>query len=115
MEIRLNDIPEEIIHRMRDGEGSVHKHTFEDDYARIMILTLEPGSSIGMHAHNDNYEIFYGISGTGKVLCDGAEEPMRPGCCHYCPQGHSHSLVNSGAEPLSVFAVIPKRVDPPAK
>ena len=112
MEIKLNDIPEEVIHRMRDGEGTVHKHTYEDDHARIMILTLEPGASIGRHTHGDNYEVFYGISGKGKVLYEGTEEPMLPGVCHYCPQGHGHSLVNDGAEPLSVFALVAKRVDP---
>lgn len=115
MEIKLNDIPEEVIHRMRDGEGTVHKQTYEDDYARIMILTLEPGASIGRHTHGDNYEVFYGISGKGKVLYEDTEEPMLPGGCHYCPQGHSHSLVNDGAGPLSVFALVAKRVDPPVQ
>lgn len=111
MEIRFSDIPEQVINRMRDGEGNTHKRTFEDDYARIMILTLEPGASIGVHTHDTNYEVFYGISGKGKVLCEGAEEPMLPGSCHYCPQGHAHSLVNDGTEPLSVFALIPKHID----
>lgn len=114
MEIKLHDIPEEIVHRMRDGNGDTHKHTFEDDHVRIMILTLDPGASIGRHTHEENYEIFYGISGVGKVLYEDKEEPMLPGACHYCPQGHDHSLVNDGSEPLSVFAIIPKRVDPPA-
>ncbi|MBE7002727.1 MAG: cupin domain-containing protein [Ruminococcaceae bacterium] len=116
MEIKFNEIPEEIAYRMRDGEGNTHKRTFEDDYAKIMILTLEPGASIGRHVHEINYEVFYGLSGTGKVLYEDKEEPMLPGCCHYCPQGHDHSLVNDGAEPLSVFAIVAKRVDAsPAK
>lgn len=38
---------------------------------------------------------------------------MLPGTCHYCPQGHSHSLVNDGTEPLSVFAIVVKHVDTP--
>lgn len=115
MEIKFNDIPEEVIHRMRDGEGNTHKRTYEDEYARIMILTLEPGAFIGRHTHDDSFEVFYGISGTGKVLYEGTEEPMLPGSCHYCPQGHNHSLVNDGAEPLSVFALVAKHVDPPAR
>ena len=115
MEIKFNGIPEEVICRMRGGEGNVHKRTYEDEYARIMILTLEPGASIGRHTHGADYEVFYGISGKGKVLYEGTEEPMLPGCCHYCPQGRGHSLVNDGAEPLSVFAMVAKRVDPPAQ
>ncbi|MBE7007565.1 MAG: cupin domain-containing protein [Ruminococcaceae bacterium] len=108
MEIKFQEIAEEVIHRMRDGEGNVHKKTFEDDAARIMLLTLEPGASIGRHTHETNYEIFYGVSGKGRVLYADKEEPMLPGCCHYCPQGHDHSLINDGDEPLCVFAVIAK-------
>ena len=115
MEIKIHDIPEEIVYRMRDGEGNVHKQTYEDDYARIMILTLEPGASIGRHTHDTNYEVFYGISGKGKVLFEDTAESMLPGTCHYCPQGHNHSLVNDGTEPLSVFAIVAKHVDPPAE
>lgn len=112
MELKLHELPEEVIFRMRDGEGNTHKQTFEDEAARIMILTLEPGASIGRHVHDANFEVFYGLSGTGKVLFEDTEEPMYPGCCHYCPQGRSHSLVNDSAGPLSVFALVAKRVDP---
>ena len=108
MEIKLHQLPEEVIHHMRDGDGTVHKRTYEDDSVRIMILTLEPGSSIGLHTHDTNLEIFYGLSGKGHVVVEGGQDPMLPGCCHYCQMGKSHSLVNDGDEPLSVFAVIAK-------
>lgn len=111
MDIKLHELPEEIIFRMREGEGNTHKLAFEDDAVRIMILSLEPGASIGRHMHDTTFEIFYGISGKGKVLYEDTEDPMYPGCCHYCPQGRSHSLVNDGTDTLSVFAVVAKRVD----
>ncbi|MCR5825587.1 MAG: cupin domain-containing protein [Oscillospiraceae bacterium] len=111
MEIRFQEQSEEIFHRLRDGEGIVHRHKYEDDAARIMILTLEPGASIGRHTHDADYEVFYGISGKGKVLYEDTEEPMLPGTCHYCPQGHTHSLVNDGDEPMSVFAIVAKHVN----
>ena len=38
---------------------------------------------------------------------DGQEVPLRPGTVHYCRPGHSHSIVNTGREPLVLFAVIP--------
>jgi mannose-6-phosphate isomerase-like protein (cupin superfamily) len=114
MEINFQNLPEEVVHRMRDGEGNVRKKTFEDDAARIMILTLEPGASIGPHTHDTNFEVFYGVSGRGKVLIGDAldtADPMYPGICHYCPQGSRHSLVNDGDEPLSVFALVAKHID----
>ncbi len=30
---------------------------------------------------------------------------------HYCPQGHSHSVRNTGEEPLVIRAVLPKTAD----
>ena len=53
-------------------------------------------------------EVMYFLSGTGKVLYDGVWEPVAPGTCHYCPKGHSHSLVNDGTEDLVTFAVVPE-------
>ena len=112
MTIRFEEMPEEILHRMRDGEGNVHKKGFEDDAVRIMTLSLEPGASIGRHVHDANFEVFYGISGNGKVLFEDTEEPMSPGISHYCPQGHTHSLVNNGTEMLTVFAIVAKHIAP---
>ena len=50
------------------------------------------------------------LAGSGIVLEDNADDPapMVPGTCHYCPQGHTHSLINNGTEPLVVLAVIPE-------
>ncbi|MFR7893260.1 MAG: hypothetical protein ACLU38_03455 [Dysosmobacter sp.] len=42
------------------------------------------------------------------MLYDGVWEPVAPGTCHYCPKGHSHSLVNDGTEDLVTFAVVPE-------
>ena len=71
-------------------------------------LTLEPGASIGLHTHQGNSEIIYILSGTGKVLYDGAYETLVPGACHYCPEEHEHSLINDGKDELRVFAVVPE-------
>ena len=60
-----------------------------------------------------DYDTFDGItvgtflSGTGVCLDDGAEVPVGPGLCHYCPRGHSHSVVNTGTEPLVILGIVP--------
>ena len=43
------------------------------------------------------------------ALCldDGAEVPVGPGLCHYCPRGRSHSVVNTGTEPLVILGIVP--------
>ena len=47
------------------------------------------------------------LEGEGKVLYDDGEEAVKAGMIHYCPEGHSHSLINSGSEDLIFAAVVP--------
>ena len=37
------------------------------------------------------------------------EESLEAGDCHYCPKGHTHSLINVGKEDLVFFAVVPEQ------
>ena len=30
MELKLHDLPDEVVYRLRDGEGNTHKQTYED-------------------------------------------------------------------------------------
>ena len=62
-----------------------------------------------MHTHGTSSEIIYILSGTGKVLYDGAYEPLTAGSCHYCPKGHAHSLINDSQGTLTFFAVVPNQ------
>ena len=66
------------------------------------------GGSIGPHTHTDNCEVMCIVSGTGLCHDDGTEVTLTPGMWHYCPQGHSHSVRNTGTEPLVIRAVLPK-------
>ena len=49
------------------------------------------------------------LEGEGKVLFDDKEYPVKPGEVLYCPEGHSHSLINNGTEDLVFYAVVPKQ------
>ena len=99
---------EETAHEhFKGGEGTFINKVFHDSDNKIITGRLTPGSSIGLHTHQGNSEIIFILSGTGKVLYDGGEEPLAPGDCHYCPEGHAHSLINNGTEDLNFFAVIP--------
>lgn len=109
MQIDFDAIEQKVIPHLRGGENDTLMRTFEDGRIKVMLVTLVPGSSIGEHQHEGNCEVYYCLSGSGTVLCDGREEQrILPGRCHYCPEGHSHGLVNDGTEPLTVFALIPK-------
>ena len=51
--------------------------------------------------------MIYILEGKGKVLYDGEYIPLTAGSCHYCPKGHSHSLINDSDALLTFFAVVP--------
>ena len=108
MLIEFDKLEETVQEHFRGGEGSVTSRKYADDKIKISLGRLSPGGSIGLHTHATNSEVIYIFSGTGKALYDGAFETLGPGSCHYCPQGHSHSLVNTGPLPLEFFAVVPE-------
>lgn len=107
MLLNFGQIPETVIPHMRGGEGQVVNHMYTDGDNKIMKGFLAPGCTIGLHTHDTSSEIICILSGTGKVLCDGAYEPLSAGSVHYCPKGHAHSLINDGDEDLEILAMIP--------
>lgn len=107
MKINYDEIEEKCMPEFKGGIGTMVAKMYVDPSIKIINGYLEPGSSIGMHAHDDSSETVYIISGTGKMIYEGAEEEMIPGAVSYCPKGHSHSLVNTGSEPLRFIGVVP--------
>ena len=108
MLIRFDELEPSVVSHMKGGQGEARVQLVQDVDNKIMRSVLAPGASIGLHTHETSSEVMYFLSGTGKVLYDGVWEPVAPGTCHYCPKGHSHSLVNDGTEDLVTFAVVPE-------
>lgn len=109
MLIHFENIETEVLPEFKGGAGSLIRKCFSVDNCKIMEGKLEPGSSIGLHRHTDDYEIIYVITGKGTVKNDDGMESLKTGCVTYCPPGKAHTLINSGNEDLIFFAVIPKK------
>ena len=107
MKLQFDAIPVSELPRFKGGEGVYRANMYTDELGKIMRGRLAPGASIGTHTHEDSSETVYVLSGAGKAVCDGLEERLGPGDCHYCPKGRAHTLVNDGDEDLVFFAVIP--------
>ncbi len=104
--IDFDKIPEKEMPGFKGGEGSVNARIFDDGSTKIMKMRLEPGCSIGTHTHDGNAEVIFVLSGKGTHVADGAEEVALPGCALYCAQGHTHTLKNTGSEPLTFYSVV---------
>jgi len=107
MNINFDGIEEQEFPKFKGGEGSMFAKMYADDSIRIINGKLEPGCSIGMHAHEGTSETVYIISGHGTMIYEGTREDLGPGSVSYCPNGHSHSLVNTGSETLCFVGVVP--------
>ena len=79
-----------------------------DDLNKIINGRLQPGCTIGLHTHETNSEIIFIVSGTADFIYDDGKETVEAGNCHYCPKGHSHSMINYGTEDIVFYAVVPE-------
>ncbi len=109
MIIDFNNEKATVIPNFKGGEKSISAKMYFDGVNRILHGVLESGATIGLHTHETNSEIIYFLSGKGKVLYDGEYETVEQGMCHYCPKGHSHSLINDSDSDLVFFAVVPEQ------
>ena len=108
MLIEFEKIEEQTLPNFKGGEKEMIARMFVDENNRIIKAKLKPGASIGMHIHDTGSEIIFITSGNGKVLFDDTEEKLTAGSCHYCPMGHSHSLINDSDSDLEFYCVVPQ-------
>ncbi len=109
MLIDFNHIKEMTIPGMNNGTGTMTAKMYMSDKGKIIPTKIHPGGSIGMHKQDSGDDINYVLSGTGKAICDGVEEELKPGCCHVCPQGSVHSIINTGDEDLVILTLVVHR------
>lgn len=110
MIIDFSKIEKTVIKNFRGGEKDTVANMFVDDKNRIMKGRLIPVASIGIHTHETNSEVIYFLEGEGKVLYDEKYFKVEKGLCHYCPMGHSHSLINDSNSDLIFFAVVGEHI-----
>ena len=108
MIIKFDEIKETELQAFHGGEGALIANMFADEKNKILRGKLPPGATVGMHRHIPSSEIIFILSGKGKSICDGKEELLFAGDCHYCPKGSEHCLINVGDEDLFFYAVVPQ-------
>ena len=109
MLIDFNGMKEMTIPGMNEGAGTMTFRMFNDDSYRIIPTAIHPGGSIGLHTQTSGDDMNFIISGTGKAICDGVEEELKPGVMHICPKGSEHSIVNTGNEDLVIITIVVAR------
>lgn len=109
MVIDFNAMEEKRMPEFKGGVGELIARMHVDENGKIMCGKLEPGSTIGLHTHDTSSEIIYILSGKADYIYDDTTESVSAGGCHYCPKGHTHSMINNGPEDLIFLAVVPEQ------
>ena len=111
MIIDFKNIEKSVLPNFKGGEGAMIANMHTDGAGKILLGRLEPGSTIGYHKHENNSEYIYLLSGCAEFIYDDTTETTVAGGCHFCPEGHSHSMMNNSNEDLVFFAVVPELGD----
>lgn len=107
MKIDFSIIEETSAPHFKGGEKEFNSRAFFDGLNRILKGRLVPGASIGLHTHDTSSEIMFITKGEGHVIYDGEKIALKAGDVHYCPKGHSHTLINDSDDDLEFSAVVP--------
>ena len=112
---RQSDLMEETKHNIRGGVGAAHSVDLlkPGEMAGVLSMgrtTLEPGTTIGEHAHPDTEDLYLILEGHGTGLLDGARFPLGPGDLFLVKAGGSHGLINDSEGPLTFLGLLTRSV-----
>lgn len=108
MMLEFDKLDAQVVPHFKGGQGEAHVRTaVQDGMGRILTLTLPVGSSIGLHTHQGNCEIIHVLSGSGVCHDDGTDVAISAGMTHYCPEGHTHGIDNTGTDELVLLGILP--------
>ncbi|WKY43026.1 cupin domain-containing protein [Eubacteriaceae bacterium ES2] len=108
------DLIKESRSNMRGGKGDIElTHLVTEDLlgqsSRLFSVNrIKPGDSIGDHPHHGEKEIYVFQQGQGTVTDDDKQVAVYPGDVMVTPDGHAHSVTNTGDEDLVFIALILK-------
>ncbi len=112
--IRRNaDIKADVHEKRFGGEGTVTtRHLLngaEEMYEKGRLFahgSIDVGSSLGYHVHENESETFYILRGTGEYDDNGTISTITAGDVTFTAAGEGHGMKNTGQEPLEYIALI---------
>ena len=104
--IKRKDELTKVVGPIEGGKGEISRELLIQNKAKVFAkLTVPVGASVGLHEHTDDYEVYYILSGKGKVLDNGEVVEVGAGDVVYAIDTE-HYIENSGDEDLVFLAVI---------
>lgn len=69
-------------------------------------ITVEPGSSLGIHKHEGECELYFVTSGKAIYTENDAEYEVVPGDAMLCESGSTHGIKNASDTELLTFVAV---------
>lgn len=81
--------------------------------SQLVVMTIPVNGEIGEEIHKNVEQLFFIISGEGKVMLDGSETPLLKGEILVVNPGTKHNIINTSNEPLKLYTVYvpPNHID----
>ena len=83
--------------------GSYRVLDVEEDSMTVKV-TLNPGHKMNYHSHEKRDEVWTVLSGTGRTIVDGMEQPVKPGDVITMSAGCKHTVI-AGDDGLQLMEV----------
>lgn len=73
---------------------------------QLVLMSIAPGSEIGLEIHKENDQFFRFEAGKGIVMIDGTEYAVSDGSAVIVPAGAQHNVMNaSDTESLQLYTL----------
>ena len=101
---------------MKGFKSNIEKDTLNNDnfrkvlytskHSQLVLMSIAPGSEIGLETHPENDQFFRFESGKGHVIVDDNKYPVGDGDAVVVPAGAKHNVVNeSDTEALKLYTI----------
>ncbi len=94
-----------------DGEGLIRfgrvfdRADFVGPWDFVDYAELPPGTSIGVHTHGRNEELYFVIEGRGSMHLDGRDYPVEPGTLILNRACGTHGLRNNSTDRIRLLVI----------
>jgi len=76
---------------------------FETGLMFVERVEMPPGTSIGIHRHGNDEELYFILSGSGRMVVDGREYRVSAGDLVLNRRGGSHGLLNDSDDSIELL------------
>lgn len=83
----------------------IDRTTSEVERCSLAEEILPPGATVGRHHHLETEEIYYILSGGGRMTVGDETRDVAAGDAVFIPRRHPHTLENTGAEPMTILLI----------